>query len=238
MSGTGSLVSVVIPVFNGARFLAETLASAAGQTGTDVEIIVVDDGSRDGSAAVARSFSAARLIERPHGGAGAARNSGIEAARGDFIAFLDADDRWHRDKTARQAEALRADGQAGGAFCLFRNFIDPLYDPPPTVDPARFLREEAGRMPSLVTLLARRSAVERIGPFRTDLETGEDLDWLARAADRGISFLRMPEVLVERRLHDANLSYRAPADARHLLEIMRASIGRKRGAPGDGEKVR
>ncbi|MBB3891671.1 glycosyltransferase involved in cell wall biosynthesis [Phenylobacterium haematophilum] len=103
-----NLVSVVVPAYNATATLAETLRSALRQTHADLEVIVVDDGSKDGTRALAESFAAedprVRVISKPNGGVAAARNAGIDAARGDFIAPLDADDLWHPDKLRLQLE--------------------------------------------------------------------------------------------------------------------------------------
>jgi glycosyltransferase involved in cell wall biosynthesis len=237
MSGPKDLVSIIVPVHNGARFLAESLASAEGQVGVAVEILVVDDGSDDGSGDIARVRPGIRVVRKESGGVGAARNTGLEQARGEFISFLDADDLWHAPKTARQMAALRADPAAGGVLCRFRNFLDPVHPPPEGIEVKRFLEEKTGSMPSLITLLARRETMERVGLFRIDLATGEDLDWFARAGDLGISFGPIPEILVERRLHNANLSYLSPRDRGHLIDIMRASIERKRAAGLDTREM-
>jgi glycosyltransferase involved in cell wall biosynthesis len=111
-------VSVVIPCYNRASILGRSLRSALAQTVVPDEIIVVDDGSRDGSADVARSFGdRVRVIEQPNAGAAAARNRGIVAARGDWIAFLDSDDEWDATKLERQLAAAARYPQARLIFC-------------------------------------------------------------------------------------------------------------------------
>ena len=103
-----NLISVVIPAYNATPTLAETLRSALRQTHAELEVIVVDDGSKDGTRARAESFAAedprVRVISKANAGVAAARNTGIDAARGDFIAPLDADDLWHPDKLRLQLE--------------------------------------------------------------------------------------------------------------------------------------
>jgi len=98
-------VAVIIAVYNGERFLAEAIRSALAQTVAPFEIIVVDDGSTDGSAEIARRFDV-RYYYQPNAGVGAARNAGLEMATGSFVAFLDADDRWCVEKLERQLAAL------------------------------------------------------------------------------------------------------------------------------------
>jgi len=103
-------VSVVIPAYNTAETLEQTLASVSLQTFADFEVLVVDDGSTDDTARVAESFpdSRVQVIRVRHGGAGSARNHGLGRARGDYIALLDADDVWHPDKLRRQVALLDA----------------------------------------------------------------------------------------------------------------------------------
>jgi glycosyltransferase involved in cell wall biosynthesis len=101
-------VSVVIPAYNAQAFLARAIRSVEQQTFEDFEIVVVDDGSTDGTADVAGSFSSVRLVRRPHLGAAATRNRGLEEARGDLVAFLDADDEWLPEKLARQLEFMES----------------------------------------------------------------------------------------------------------------------------------
>jgi glycosyltransferase involved in cell wall biosynthesis len=236
MSAGRVTVSVVVPVFNGARFLADALASVAAQTYRPLEVLVIDDGSSDGSAGVAAQWADVTVITLEHGGVAAARNAGLARATGAFSAFLDADDLWHPGKISSQLAALEAKPRAQGVLCWFRNFLDPTAPPPTWVTGGAFLDERVGRMPSLCTLLARSGTFREIGPFRADLETGEDLDWFLRASDAGVELATLSEVLVDRRLHDANLSYRANRPASALPRILRDSIARRGrcGPRGDG----
>ncbi len=116
------LVSVVVPAYNAERWLGKTLLSACSQSLQDIEILVVDDGSIDGTAAVAESFirrdPRVRLIRRENGGVGAARNTGIAAAKGRYIAPLDADDIWHPLKLESQVECMESGGEdMGFSYC-------------------------------------------------------------------------------------------------------------------------
>src|SRR5262249_39080693 len=100
-------VSVIMPVLNGERYLGEAIASVRRQSIAPIEIVIVDDGSTDGSAALAATLGPdIRLIRGPHAGVTISRNRGIRAARGDLIAFLDCDDMWTDDKLATQVPIL------------------------------------------------------------------------------------------------------------------------------------
>lgn len=129
MGRADDLVSVVVPAYNATRTLDATLASARAQTHASLEILVVDDGSKDDTAAVAERHAAAdgrvRVLRKRNGGVSDARNHGVRASRGAFIAPLDSDDLWRPDKIARQLAALRQAGPgASFAYCL-SHMIDP-----------------------------------------------------------------------------------------------------------------
>lgn len=113
------LVSIIVPAFNAERFLPRTLASAQRQTHPNLEIIVIDDGSTDGTRAIAEKVAAGdarvRVLTIENGGVALARNLGIDEARGEFVAFLDADDLWHPEKIASQVEALTTGNTNGAA---------------------------------------------------------------------------------------------------------------------------
>src|SRR3989441_7830895 len=115
---TMPVVSVVIPVYNGERYLADAIQSVLDQTYQNLEVIVVDDGSRDGSAAVAKRFGEAiRYVHRANGGVCKARNTGIAVARGTYLAFLDQDDLWLPDKLAAQVAYLDSHPEVGAVYC-------------------------------------------------------------------------------------------------------------------------
>src|SRR5262249_36511811 len=120
------LVSVIMPCYNGERYLAESIDSALGQTHPHVELIVVDDGSTDGSRAVAERYGERiQWTQRDHSGIAGARNHGIEQARGEYLAFLDADDLWSPDKLERQVSALEADRSLGIVIGDMEQFVSP-----------------------------------------------------------------------------------------------------------------
>lgn len=199
----GELVSIVLPVHNAAAFIGEALASIYAQEGLALEVIVVDDGSTDGSLALAQSgFPAVRGIRQANAGIGAARNRGVEAARGEYLAFLDADDRWPAGRLTRLLAAHAALESPGGVFGHVRHFFCPSLDEaargrlrcPPGTAPAYF----AGAM------LIRLDDFRRIGPFEEDLQVGEFISWFARARDRGLAHEMIEDVVLERRIHDSN----------------------------------
>ena len=123
------LISCIVPAYNGERYLGQTIDSILGQTYRPIEVIVVDDGSTDRTADVAAGYGApVRLISQPNAGPAAARNTGIEAARGVFLAFLDSDDLWHEEKLERQMQRFAARPELDYCVTHIRNFwVAPKY---------------------------------------------------------------------------------------------------------------
>jgi glycosyltransferase involved in cell wall biosynthesis len=198
-------VSVLIPVFNGARFLAAAIESAAAQTLRALEIIVVDDGSTDGSAEVAKRTGRARVIEQPNRGPGAARNRAVAEARGDHLAFLDADDLWKPSKLERQSEALARKPEAGWFVCRHEFLLDegearPRWAPAPEAEATMI-----AWLPS--ALLVRRDVFAATRGFDEEIRYGEDIDWFARARDAGFPGDAVEEQLLVRRVHKTNMMH-------------------------------
>ena len=200
-------VSVVIPAFNAASFLAKTLRSVLEQSFTDVEVVVVDDGSSDGTAAVAASFSpAVRVASGPRRGVSAARNQGVGLARGDYVAFMDHDDLWEKDKLRRQVALLDADPRAAFVFTQARVEQEGrvLEVFPEIADPAAFLADAYENLVHwnyvpMSSVMARRDRLMQLspeGPFDLRFRLSEDWDlWLrlARAAGPGgVAFVPEP----------------------------------------------
>lgn len=176
--GDDPLVSIVIPTYNAAATLLETMMSAGAQTLQQIEIIVVDDGSTDSSATIASDYCArdprARLIRQRNGGPGAARNTGIAASRGTFVAPLDADDIWHRDKLVRQLAATRSG--AGFVYSWSRDIdiggVVWRDGPQPLHTGATFLRMLADNfVGNGSALLVRREAALAVGGYDAALRT-------------------------------------------------------------------
>ena len=218
-----ALVSCVVPVHDGERFLGPALDSILAQTHREVEAIVVDDGSSDGTPEVIASYGTRiRSVRQENAGHASARNRGIEVARGTFLAFLDADDLWHPEKLARQLARFAERPELELCFSWLRNFTegsDAVEDVPGYTS---------------VALLARRAVIERIGDFDPSLRHGNDRDWMLRAAEAGTVIELLPDVLVYRRLHGANRSLQlAEASRAEYLRIVKASLDRRR-ASGQG----
>lgn len=222
-------VSVVIPVHNGARYLGEAIASALGQTAPPLEVIVVDDGSTDGSAEVAHSFgSRVRVVAQPQSGAAAARNRGVSLARGDYLAFLDADDLWPAERLACQLAAFAAAPTLAAVFGAVEQFISP--ELPPEVAARLVCPSEPAPAAVAGTMLVARAAFQRVGAFDTRFHAGESLDWQARAEEAGLAMVMLPAVALRRRLHEANSTRLRPEATAEYLRVVKAALDRRRAA--------
>jgi len=220
-------VSCIIPVFNGERYLAETLDSVFAQTHDDVEVIVADDGSTDRSAEIARGRGTI-VVQQPNAGHAAARNLGLSVASGAFVAFLDADDLWHPEKLARQLARFNERPELAVVFTHIENFFSPDADPAARPDDDAF-RPIPGY--TSVTMLARADAFAKVGGFDVELKHGNDRDLFCRAAELGVAIEMMPDVLVRRRLHAQNRSAALSSDSRaEYIRILKASLDRRRAA--------
>ena len=221
------IVSVIIPVYNCDRYLAEAIESVLAQTYQPLEIIVVDDGSTDDSAAVAKRFgSLVRYYYQAQSGAAAARNYGLEVAQGSFLAFLDADDFWVKDKLTRQMQVLESEPDVEMVFGHVQQFHSPELDE----SVKNKIHCPAELMPGYVpgTLLIKREDFLRVGKFETDLQMGEFISWYARATELGLRAKMLPELLMSRRLHETNTGIRQRQSRTDYVRLIKATLDRRR----------
>jgi glycosyltransferase involved in cell wall biosynthesis len=241
-SSTDPLVSVVIPFLNSEAFLADAIESVVRQTDERWELVLVDDGSEDRSGEIARGAAARdgriTCIAHPGGanlGPAASRNAGIAAARGDVIAFLDADDVWVPGKLAEQIEALETEPKAAAVFgpteywrSWHPDHPEPDYVPalgiaPGLVEPPRLLvlsLRSLARTPGPSNILVRREALEDIAGFDEMRELGmyEDQAFLAKL------FLRFPVLVADRRWDRYRLHPGQRSIARPFAEKRQAAL--------------
>lgn len=220
-------ISTIIPVYNGEKYLAEAIQSILDQNHHPMEVIVVDDGSTDNSAQIAKDFGPpVHYYYQEQSGAGAARNYGVSFAKGDFLAFLDADDLWSTDKLATQIEAFVVDPQLDMVFGHVKQFY--------SLDIADERREQltipTENVPGYSTgaMLIKRAAFDKIGPFSTQWELVEMVDWYARAQDSGLTDLMLPQVVMERRVHKTNQGIYKREHRIEYVRLMKTILDRRR----------
>lgn len=224
-----ALLSVIIPTYNCARYLPAALESVVAQDYRPLEVIVIDDGSTDETAALVTAFFQhtglpGDYLYQPNQGPAAARNRGISLAQGDWIAFLDADDLWLPDKTTCQMRMLLDHPQAGvawGGASIFAGDLSPAASSAVRASPP---------LPQymLQSMLLRRTALEQVGLFNPQLRMGEDMDWLLRAMELKVLIVVHWDLVVYYRRHANNLTRDADLTKRAALDFLRLSLQRRR----------
>lgn len=213
MTNNQMLVSAIIPVYNGEQFLAEAIQNIQHQNYHPLEIIVVDDGSTDGTAEVAASFKdSIHYVYQSNSGPSAARNRGIKIAKGDIITFLDTDDLWSDNKLAVQVSYLASHPSVEIIQGLIQQMklaqleakqqaIFEEYYPP-----YNFI--------NLGSAIYRKSVFDKIGLFDETLSYGEDVDWFIRAWENGVSKVVLEQVTLFYRKHQENMTF-----GKNLVEL-------------------
>lgn len=231
VSPPGEQTSCIVPAFDAEGYIGDAIESILRQTCPPNEVLVVDDGSTDGTATVVESFGASViLLRRPHRGGAAAKNAALEIARGPYIAFLDADDVWVRDKLARQFARCRAQPSIDLCFTAYDNFwIPELAEEAEQYRERKLSHTSTGW--SLSTLLTRLSAFDRFGRFaESETENYHNLLWALGAAAQGAVVDMLPEVLMHRRLHHSNVSRNWSIDGK-FVDLVKAWRDYRKGAP-------
>jgi glycosyltransferase involved in cell wall biosynthesis len=223
-------VSVIIPVYNGAAFLAEAIASVLCQAHRPLEVIIVDDGSTDATAAIAAGFGdAVRYVHQANGGPPVARNTGLKMALGNVIGFLDADDVWVENKLELQLAHLARDPATEIVVGLiqFMRLIEAT-DAQPTFE--IFLEPRVA--PQLGTMLFRKTAFDKIGLFDETQRHGDDVDWLLRAWEQGIVTVLHQQVTELYRRHQHNITNQIELDQQFFITAVKKSLDRRRAQGG------
>ena len=225
MSNSTPLVSTIVPAYNAEKYLAAALESVLQQKYRSLEIIVVDDGSGDRTSKIAASFGKhVRYVYQKNAGAAAARNTGLELARGEIIAFIDADDLWTADKLETQLDYFRKNPQLevvlGRVQCITAQQI------------AGETRWEKFSYPSInVNLgagLYRKEVFETWGNFNSELEAGEDVDWFMRLRENRVAMVIIEPVTLYYRLHEANMVRDRQRSNAAFVVALKRSLDRRR----------
>jgi glycosyltransferase involved in cell wall biosynthesis len=219
-------ISVIIPIYNAADYVEEAIISIYAQKLSNMELIVVDDGSTDNLISVLNSIGHDFTYYRQeHQGPAVARNHGIEKSRGDIFAFLDADDFWDKEKMARQIPHLSTDSEydivIGQIQCVKKDAVCNILTPKNKL-------WEPWVSYSFGSALIRKQVFDKIGLLDPTMFHGEDLEWFLRARDNRISILTQSDVTLYYRLHDHNMSHDRKRSNSFMLNAYKKSLDRRR----------
>jgi glycosyltransferase involved in cell wall biosynthesis len=220
------LVSVILPVHNGEKYLTKTIEDILHQTYYRLELIVVDDGSTDGSRVIACHHPQVRCLCQENQGPGAARNTGIAAAQGSLLAFQDQDDRWPPDKTRRQVDYLLSHPDVGYVLGRVQPFLEEGMSWPRGYQAEYYEQNPVAYF--LGASLIRRETFDQVGLLDISRNYADDLDWFLRARAQGITMAVLPDVVLFKRIHESNLSQRDAQVQKDILGAVRASLNRRR----------
>lgn len=230
-------ISVIIPVYNGEKYLREAVGSALNQSLKPFEVLIVDDGSTDKTAQIAKNYQEkVRYVRRDvREGAAAARNDGVKNASGSHIAFLDADDYWDKNKLALQLREIKKPGSADMIFAMAKNF----FSPDTSEEFRRWYTCAEEPLKGLVpgTMLIRRDDFLKVGYFSEQYKTGEFIEWYQRALDAGLTPSVLQDVLMHRRIHPLNHGIVEKSRKNDYARIARETIMRRREKKDDDSET-
>ena len=196
-------VSVIVAVYNGENYLSQALESVLKQSYQNIEIIIVDDGSTDKTAALAKSYikrANVRYVYQENSGHGGALNTGVSHANGEFLSFIDHDDTWDLNKLQLQLNAFADNPSLDAVFTHQKNFAENK-----AAEGLTFIREPVpGYMAG--TLLIRTSSFFKVGLFNREIRKGYFFPWYDRLNLLGLKQMLLPELLYHRRVHGKNIS--------------------------------
>jgi glycosyltransferase involved in cell wall biosynthesis len=221
-----SLIDIIIPVYNGAAFIAEAIASIQAQTFKNFEIMVVDDGSDDDTADIVVNLGKTdpniSLMKQEHLGVQSALNNAISRTKSQYIAFLDADDLWHPQKLEKQLSYITANN-IEFCFCLMQEFQDSgtkgqIQTHKARTKPMKGFHKSA--------FLANRKVFDKYGLFDESVGIGDFVEWYSRVIRTQNSVGMVEEVLAYRRIHNTNTMLNA--DKNSFLHILKKHLDESR----------
>lgn len=218
-------ISVIITVFNGEKYFRETLQSIVDQDYSNIEIIVIDDGSTDHTARLVKDFAAKINYEfQQNKGIAAGWNRGVEKAAGDYITFIDADDVWTKNKTRKQVEFLEANSKVDIIFGYAQEFLSP------DISDNQHEKQEKSPIPgvSAGTMMIKKEKFLEVGLFNTKWRKGIFSDWYLRATEAGLRIFMDQETVLRRRIHDTNHGILQRDKYVDYVRMLKESLDRKR----------
>jgi glycosyltransferase involved in cell wall biosynthesis len=222
-------ISVIVPTYNRGNYILEAVESVLSQTYRLVELIVVDDGSTDDTGRILSELEADLIyIRQENRGFAAARNVGVDNSSGSFLAFLDSDDIWLEDKLRMQMEVFEHSPETDVVYGRARQFISPELAED---EKAPLLHMDGKDLPSPLacSMLIRRRAFERVGPFDESLCIGVEMEWYARLSDRKCNVKMLDKVVYRRRLHKTNINLTRADEQPERLRVLKKILDRRRG---------
>lgn len=225
------MISVIMPVYNGALYIAEAIESIAAQNIHDLEIIIVDDGSTDDTGRIVQRISEPKIhyIHQDNNGPSSARNAGIRRAKGNLIAFLDADDCWPVSKLQHQLSFL----QQNPTTDIVAGLIDYFYMPGSEYRKEQLKIDTPVFNVQLGGLLVRKKVFESVGYFNEQLRFSEDQDWILRIKEAGVTMQVLQVVVLLYRIHPGNVTVHRTLKDLGVLKALKLSLDRRRGGVSD-----
>lgn len=221
------LVSVILPLYNGEKWIMDAIQSVLGQEYTSIELCVVDDGSSDNSISIVKQVvtqdQRVKFIHNTKRGIASARNTGINRASGDIITFIDQDDLWTKNKLTKQIPELLKNPNAIILGNLEQFCDEPIL--PSWAKKEHINQAKPGWEPG--TLMLKKKIIKQFNGFDESLQHGgDDSDFFMRVRDAGVSCIMLDEVILKKRIHQNNTSSLANHQS-DLLKNIRASLQRQ-----------
>lgn len=211
-------ISVIIPTYNNAQFLKDSITSVKNQSYENIEIIVVNDGSTDHTEQVIADIDVnLKYYVIDHSGAASARNFGVQKSSGEYIAFLDADDLWPQEKIQRQLACITSQN-IDAVFTGIKQFLDDSFK-------SGSLKSNAV-VPgiSLTTMMIAREKFLNIGLLKTSFQLGEFVEWFIRSKQFNLRYEVLMDVVTQRRIHGNNTTAKNRANKKDYLHAINQAI--------------
>lgn len=219
-------ISVIIPVYNAEEYVGEAIESVLNQTVEPLEILVINDGSTDGSAEKVKEYAPdVKLISQKNKGIGGARNTGIKKAKGELFAFLDSDDLWPEDHLKNLISVLENNEDISIVSGHVKQFLNDESE-----ELSSRIPEGQEVMPGYVAgaSIIKKQVFNEVGLFDESLTLAEYVDWFSRAKDAGFKYKLIEDIVLKRRIHTSNIGVQKRDKLNDYTKVLMASIKRKR----------